>query len=124
MYLDDDAAIVGGRELWGFPKKLAKPEITHEGEVIVGTLHYGKVLCATATIGYKHRPAHHASVLATMQQPNFLLKAIPHADGSPRICAIVRYHLEEIQIQKAWHTPAELQLLRPLAAAVAPFPGL
>jgi acetoacetate decarboxylase len=36
MYLDDDAAIVGGRELWGFPKKLAKPEITHEGEVIVG----------------------------------------------------------------------------------------
>lgn len=57
MYLDDDAAIVGGRELWGFPKKLAQPSITHEGEVIVGTLHYGKVLCATATIGYKHRPA-------------------------------------------------------------------
>jgi acetoacetate decarboxylase len=32
MYLDDDAAIVGGRELWGFPKKLAEPKITHEGE--------------------------------------------------------------------------------------------
>ena len=24
MYLDDDAAIVGGRELWGFPKKLGQ----------------------------------------------------------------------------------------------------
>jgi acetoacetate decarboxylase len=56
MYLDDDGPIVGGRELWGFPKKLAQPKISHEGEVIVGTLHYGQVLCATATMGYKHRP--------------------------------------------------------------------
>ena len=99
MYLDDDAAIVGGRELWGFPKKLAQPKITHEGEVIVGTLHYGKVLCATATIGYKQRPADRASVLAAMQQPNFLLKVIPHVDGGPRICELVRYHLEEIKIK-------------------------
>jgi len=122
MYLDDDAAIVGGRELWGFPKKLAKPEITHEGEVIVGTLHYGKVLCATATIGYKHRPADRASVLATMQQPNFLLKVIPHVDGSPRICELVRYHLEEITIKQAWHAPADLQLFRHVAADVARLP--
>jgi acetoacetate decarboxylase len=124
MYLDDDAAIVGGRELWGFPKKLAKPEITHEGEVIVGTLHYGKVLCATATIGYKHCPADHASVLATMQQPNFLLKVIPHVDGSPRICELVRYHLEEMTIKQAWHAPADLQLFRHVAADVARLPVL
>ena len=26
MYLDDDAPIAGGREIWGFPKKLASPE--------------------------------------------------------------------------------------------------
>jgi acetoacetate decarboxylase len=124
MYLDDDAAIVGGRELWGFPKKLAQPKITHEGEVIVGTLHYGKVLCATATIGYKHRPADRASVLATMQQPNFLLKVIPHVDGSPRICELVRYHLEEITIKQAWHAPADLQLFRHVAADVARLPVL
>ena len=124
MYLDDDAAIVGGRELWGFPKKLAKPEITHEGEVIVGTLHYGKVLCATATMGYKHRPADRATVLATMQQPNFLLKVIPHVDGGPRICELVRYHLEEINIKEAWHAPADLQLFRHVVADVARLPVL
>ncbi len=39
MYLDCEAAILGGRELWGFLKKLAEPKITHEDEVIVGTLH-------------------------------------------------------------------------------------
>jgi acetoacetate decarboxylase len=54
MFLDDDAPIAGGRELWGFPKKLANPKIVHEGEVVVGTLHYGSVLCATGTMGYKH----------------------------------------------------------------------
>ena len=49
MYLDDHAPIAGGRELWGFPKKLASPKIRHEGDVVVGTLHYGSVLCATGT---------------------------------------------------------------------------
>lgn len=92
--------------------------------MIVGTLHYGKVLCATATIGYKHRPADGASVLATMQQPNFLLKVIPHVDGSPRICELVRYHFEEITIKQAWHAPAELQLFRHVAADVARLPVL
>ena len=27
MYLDDNAPIAGGREIWGFPKKLATPRI-------------------------------------------------------------------------------------------------
>lgn len=62
MYLDDDAPIAGGREIWGFPKKLAYPKLVHEGEVIVGTLHYGSVLCATATMGYKHKAVDTAEI--------------------------------------------------------------
>jgi acetoacetate decarboxylase len=122
MYLDDDAPIVGGRELWGFPKKLAQPKICHEGEVIIGTLHYGKVLCATATMGYKHRPVDKAHVLHTMQQPNFLLKIIPHVDATPRICELVRYQLEDIDVKQAWTAPAELQLFRHVVADVARLP--
>lgn len=83
MFLDDDAPIAGGRELWGFPKKLANPKIVHEGEVIVGTLHYGSVLCATGTMGYKHHEADHDQVLASLAAPNFLIKIIPHVDGTP-----------------------------------------
>ena len=30
MFLDDEPPIAGGRELWGFPKKLAKPKIEVE----------------------------------------------------------------------------------------------
>jgi len=122
MYLDDDAPIVGGRELWGFPKKLASPKISHEGDVVVCTLHYGPVLCATATMGYKHRPADKAQVLAGMQRPNFVLKIIPHVDATPRICELVRYRLEDIQVKQAWSAPAELQLFRHVAADVARLP--
>src|SRR5216110_197425 len=43
MYLDDEGPIAGGRELWGFPKKLASPKIAVESDVLVGTLHYGSV---------------------------------------------------------------------------------
>jgi acetoacetate decarboxylase len=34
MYLDDDAPIAGGRELWGFPKKRASPKIVVESDVL------------------------------------------------------------------------------------------
>ena len=124
MYLDDDAPIVGGRELWGFPKKLAQPKISHEGEVLVCTLHYGSALCAIATMGYKHRAGDKAELLSTMQQPNFLLKIIPHVDATPRICELVRFQLEDIAIKEAWRSPAELQLFRHVVADVARLPVL
>ncbi len=41
MFLDDHPPIAGGRELWGFPKKLAKPTLRAEIDTLVGTLDYG-----------------------------------------------------------------------------------
>ena len=67
MYLDDDAPIAGGRELWGFPKKLASPKIVHEGDVVVGTLHYGSQLVASGTIGYKHKAVDTDGVAKALQ---------------------------------------------------------
>ena len=123
MYLDDDAPIAGGREIWGFPKKFAQPKISHEGEVIVGTLHYNSVLCATATMGYKHRIiADTTHLLASLKAPNFLIKIIPHVDGSVRICELVRYYLEDIQIKGAWTSPAALELHQHVLADVARLP--
>jgi acetoacetate decarboxylase len=124
MYLDDDAPIAGGRELWGFPKKLAQPKISHEGEVISGTLHYGHALCALATMGYKHQAADKQKALRSLSTPNFVLKIIPHVDGTPRICELVRYRLEDIVLKEAWNAPAELQLFRHVMADVARLPVL
>ena len=67
MYLDDNSPIAGGREIWGFPKKLATPKISHERETLVCTLHYGIVLCVSATMGYKHREIELALLLRARQ---------------------------------------------------------
>jgi acetoacetate decarboxylase len=92
MFLNDEGPIAGGRELWGFPKKLARPKIEVESDVLVGTLHYGSVLCASATMGYKHRPVDHDTVLKSMKAPNFILKIIPHVDGGLRISELERFY--------------------------------
>lgn len=124
MYLDCNAPIAGGRELWGFPKKLARPKVRHDGDVIVGTLHYGESLCALASIGYKHQAADPQQVMRGLIKPNFVMKIIPHVDGMPRICELVRYQLEDIRIKECWNAPAELELFRHVVADVARLPVL
>ena len=124
MYLNDEAPIAGGRELWGFPKKLASPAMCVEKDTLVGKLDYGSVRVATATMGFKHRVLDREAVLAAMLTPNFLLKIIPHVDGSPRICELVRYYLEDVTITGAWSGPAALELAHHALAPVARLPVL
>ena len=124
MYLNDEAPIAGGRELWGFPKKLAAPSLTVEKDTLLGTLDYGPVRVATATMGYKHRTLDNTAVCAGLQAPNYLLKIIPHVDGTPRICELVRYFLEDVVLKGAWSGPAALELFHHALAPVAQLPVL
>jgi len=68
------------------PKKLGSPTLHAEADTLIVTLDYGCVRVATGTMGYKHRALDTASVQAALSAPNYLLKIIPHVDGSPRIC--------------------------------------
>jgi acetoacetate decarboxylase len=122
MYLDDNSPIAGGREIWGFPKKLANPRISHESETIVCTLHYGSVLCVSATMGYKHKTLDHAPVLASLSRPNFMIKIIPHVDCTPRICELVRYYCVDVTVKGAWSGPASIQLFEHAMCDVARLP--
>jgi acetoacetate decarboxylase len=124
MYLDDEAPIAGGREIWGFPKKLASPKLSHEQEVLVGTLHYGSILCAVATMGYKHKILPPEPLLSALAEPNFLIKIIPHVDGSTRICELVRYYFEDVALKGVWSGPAALELFQHVFADVAKLPVL
>src|SRR4030081_1769062 len=116
--------IAGGRELWGFPKKLASPSLRTEIDMLVGTLDYGPVRVATGTMGYKHKQADLAATKAALSAPNFLLKIIPHVDGSARICELVEYYLEDITIKGAWTGPGALSLCPHAMAPVAELPVL
>ena len=124
MYLDDGSPIAGGREIWGFPKKLASPELRVEKDTIGGVLRYGPVPIAVATMGYKHRALSHGEILASLLAPNFLLKIIPHVDGTTRICELVRYFCEDVTVKGAWEGPAALELFHHALAPVAALPVL
>src|SRR5246127_215443 len=124
MFLNDHPPIAAGRELWGFPKKLASPTLRTEIDVLVGTLDYGDVRVATSTMGYKHRALDTAVVGSALALPNFLLKIIPHVDGAPRICELVEYYLEDIDLKGAWTGPGALDLHAPALAPRAELPVL
>ena len=124
MFLNDHPPIAGGRELWGFPKKLAQPKLVVETDTLVGTLNYGSVRIATGTMGYKHRALDTALEARKLAAPNFLLKIIPHVDGTARICELVRFHLEDITVKGAWTGPAALDLCSHALAPVAELPVL
>ncbi len=124
MFLDDEPPIAGGRELWGFPKKLAKPTLGVVADTLIGTLDYGPIRVATGTMGYKYQMLDHDRVVDSLLAPGFLLKIIPHVDGTPRICELVRYTLGDIVLKGAWTGPAALELHPHALAPVADLPIL
>ena len=122
MFLNDHPPIAGGRELWGFPKKLAGPSLQTETDTVVGTLDYGPVRVATGTMGYKYQVGDAEATLRALASPNFLLKIIPHVDGTARICELVEYHLEDIHLKGVWTGPGSLSLVPHALAPVADLP--
>jgi acetoacetate decarboxylase len=102
--------IYGGRELWGFPKKYAQPSLSVDKDTLIGTLNYGPVRIATGTMGFKHTALDLGTVRLGLTNPNYLLKIIPHVDGSRRILELVDYRLEDIVMKGAWSGPATLEL--------------
>ena len=122
MFLDDDPPIAGGRELWGFPKKLAAPTLKVERDTFVGTLDFGPTRIASGTMGYKHKALPAAQAVHALGEPGFLLKIIPHVDGSPRICELVRYFLRDVVLKGAWTGPAALTLSPHALAPIADLP--
>ncbi len=73
----------------GLPEEARQPEARVDKETLVAPLNFGSVNVVTATMGYKHKAIAEADVLPSLQAPNFLLKIIPHVDGTARICELV-----------------------------------
>ena len=122
MHVNAHTANSGGRELWGFPQKLAQPALRVERDTLLGTLDVGPVRVATGSMGYKHRALPEAALREALSEPGFLLKIIPHVDGRPRICELVRYRLSNITLKGGWTGPAALELAPHALAPVADLP--
>lgn len=123
MFLDCEPPIAAGREIWGFPKTLAQPTLKVETDVLVGQLHYQGIRVALGTMGYKYKQLDPKPIEKNFSSiPNFLMKIIPHVDGSLRICELVSHNLTEVKVKGAWEGPAELELIPHVMAPVADLP--
>lgn len=122
MFLNDDAPIEGGREIWGFPKKFANPALRVDQDVLIGTLHSNGLPAAIGTMGFKYQTFDADDALAAVSGDNYLLKIVPHVDCTPRICELVHYRCEDVTIHGAWQGPAALQLFDHVRAPVAELP--
>ena len=125
MYVDSLASIASGREISAYPKKLGAPTLYTDSDTLVGTLDYGSLRVATATMGYKHRPLDEADARAEIGRPTFGLKVLPAADRrGHRILELVRSQVTDMTIKGAWTSPARLQLFEHVNAPLADLPVL
>jgi acetoacetate decarboxylase len=124
MYVDSLPAIASGREIGAYPKKLGAPRLYVDSDTLVGTLDYGSLRVATATMGYKHREVTEEQAREEVTIPTFMLKKLPGYDGKPRICELVRAQIWDLTVKGAWSGPARLQLFAHALAPLADLPVL
>jgi acetoacetate decarboxylase len=123
-YVNAHTANSGGRELWGFPQKLARPSLVVAHDTLLGALDFGPVPVARGSMGFKHHALSEAEALAEIAAPSVLLKIIPHVDGTPRICELVRARMGGLTFRGGWSGPAALALTPHALAPVAELPVL
>ncbi|GAA2081654.1 acetoacetate decarboxylase [Streptomyces albiaxialis] len=122
MYVDSVPAISSGRELSAYPKKGGSPRLHVDGDTLVGTLDYGTVRVATATMGYKHVPLAAEEARAELTLPTYMVKLVPGYDARPRICELARTRITDITVKSAFRGPARLQLFAHALAPLADLP--
>ncbi|GAA0619667.1 acetoacetate decarboxylase [Kutzneria viridogrisea] len=124
MYLDNFGATVAGREIAAYPKVAGTPKLFTDSGALVGTLDYGTLRVATATMGYKHHALDLDAAREQITTPTYMLKIVPGYDGTPRVCELVRTRITDVVVKQAWTGPARLQLFQHALAPLADLPVL
>nr|WP_042179031.1 acetoacetate decarboxylase [Kibdelosporangium sp. MJ126-NF4]CEL13592.1 Acetoacetate decarboxylase [Kibdelosporangium sp. MJ126-NF4]CTQ99278.1 Acetoacetate decarboxylase (EC 4.1.1.4) [Kibdelosporangium sp. MJ126-NF4] len=124
MYLDNFPATASGREVSAYPKAMGQPRLYVDSGALVGTVDYGTLRVATATMGYKHHALDVRDAEAQITVPTFMLKTIPGYDGTPRVQELVRTEITDVVVKHAYSGPARLQLFQHVLAPLADLPVL
>ena len=93
--------MLAGREIWGFPKKLAQIEFRQERDMIYGTLERPAGIRLASAVVRPERPADNGHSGTT--RPPVSLRLIPSAEENRRpSCAELIETLTEVTIHEAW----------------------
>jgi acetoacetate decarboxylase len=123
MYVSSVGAISSGRETSAYPKKAGHSSLTVDGDTLVGTLDYGSLRIATATMGYKWQRLSEAEAVGVISRPTFMLKIQHGLQGELEKCLLTRMPpLRDLVVKWAWTGPARLQLFEHALAPVADLP--
>ncbi len=99
IYVTTDAALAAGREVWGFPKKLAEIEVLREGESLAASVRRkGARISLEATFT---GPAEEALVDALGNSPIFNEKVIPAVTGKEPEIRQVTATVLEMRVREA-----------------------
>jgi len=124
-FLNSESPTLAGREILGFPKRHAEPELKTVREVLTGTLVYGGVQVALATMRYRAVDLSDrlAEIEQELQGTQLVLKLVPDVDGhTPKVAQLVKVNLYEVRLKGAWGGPAELFLTPHAGCPVAALP--
>ncbi len=113
LFTDNEAPLIGGREFWGFAKKLASIEVKRESEVMMGTVERpsgNRLVTATMRNVTPVAPEHFAIT------PSVSLKMIPCATETkkPALAQLIGSELELVPhvgangIAHIWSGPGSL----------------
>ena len=105
IFVDTEPPLLAGREIWGFPKKLAKIGFERDRDMVVGTLERpAGVRLATVVM----RPEQPLSQLGS-NGPTTGLRIIPPADpaAGPAVAELIAADSQH-QLHEAWEGPASI----------------
>jgi acetoacetate decarboxylase len=124
-FLDSESPTLAGREILGFPKRHGEPALKTVREVLTGTLSYGGVQVALATMPYRAVDLSDrlAEIEQELQTTQLVLKLLPDVDNhTPKVAQLVKVGLYDVRLQGAWGGPAELFMVPHVGCPVAALP--
>ena len=124
-FLDSESPTLAGREILGFPKRHGEPELKIVRDVLTGTLTYGAVQVALATMPYRMVDLSDrlAEIERELQTTQVVLKLLPDVDNhTPKVAQLVRVNLYDVHLKGAWTGPAELFMVPHAGCPVAALP--
>lgn len=106
IVVDTVPPLAGGREIWGYPKKMATLALEDEQELLRGTIERPQgVRLATATMRRERPVTEHAPAA-----PALSLRVIPSPEPNapPSLADLVSVEIADRVVHEAWSGPASL----------------